>query len=992
MDSSLAAAVTPLIRNGSRGQEVLLVLTLPAGLSPECQVRLRGLADSSASATDVAGSWAVHTLEGADNRRLIPVPLREKPYEVRIELCGPGVQAHTTVHVTPPPRYQLLLVHSSHQDAGWGDLPSGMRSTYRRWLDCVIEACRATEDRPETERFRWFVETAWLMEDWLAGATPAEVQEMRRRCQAGQVELPGLYCSVIPELLDPDMLADLVGRAEHVAAQMGVRPQSAMMNDVPSLHPMLIQALSAAGVNALTWGPNTHHSQRIDLPEPLMPHYFACRTAEGRTVKVWRHLDDGVCGAYTAGMPFIAATAQHDGMAGLALALHDRLARWQNRGHTTLLVPAMSDLSFPEPGLCDVVRSWNQAFLWPQARLVSHFEAHQILSRQHAGRVPESSGLLPGAWADMSITMPDLTATHEQAKRDLHLAGVAAAFRTQLGGGPQHAPAIDQARCDTLMHAEHTFGLSHSPDRYPAPGRNHFDESAEFARSARRAARDASLRDLDFLSRRMPLPAGPNVVVWNPLPWTRSEPVEVRLCLKHLRHKQSFAVRDLATGRLLPVHVPDGLVDQPNYHHISEKHFVSAMFLAPEVPGFGWRAFALEAVDELPQAGGSWQPSSGNDGLKGVLVAGQQELAADLVSGSAARWTVAGRCLSSMSDDGLLLGLAQWTTQAPAKVRLKPWLENERYFRTIGRRDMEACEVEPLTAGPLGAGWRTRAGLGDGGAVTQEWFAYAHEPRLDLVCTIRPPRPEPVVALSIAFPFNMAAPQVRCDLSGTPADPYRDLPAGAWRDMLAATWIQQWDDDTGVVWTSLDAPMASINGWNRHCWLDRIAQGPAQIHAHVMGAGYWRCNAPLTLREEVACRFSLLGWTGSWSQERGANWAMERRHPLAARVVENSAGGPLKTPSGSCMRMQDSSGREAGAQLVRTAAVRPLPDGSLAVRLLGGTSGGQVRLSAVQSTIESCVRTTPGGMNPLPIQAAGGEVCCDIRPGELVDLRMKLRG
>jgi len=57
--------------------------------------------------------------------------------------------------------WEVHLVHGSHHDLGYTDLPSNVLRAHDGHMDKVLEFCEQTADWPEDSQFRYAVEQAW---------------------------------------------------------------------------------------------------------------------------------------------------------------------------------------------------------------------------------------------------------------------------------------------------------------------------------------------------------------------------------------------------------------------------------------------------------------------------------------------------------------------------------------------------------------------------------------------------------------------------------------------------------------------------------------------------------------------------------------------------------------------------------------------------------------------------------------------------------------
>ena len=71
-----------------------------------------------------------------------------------------------------PPVQRIYLIHFSHTDVGFTDMPGVCRELQSRYLDIALDGALATESKPEGERFHWTCESLLTVDDWWKAASP----------------------------------------------------------------------------------------------------------------------------------------------------------------------------------------------------------------------------------------------------------------------------------------------------------------------------------------------------------------------------------------------------------------------------------------------------------------------------------------------------------------------------------------------------------------------------------------------------------------------------------------------------------------------------------------------------------------------------------------------------------------------------------------------------------------------------------------------------
>jgi len=96
---------------------------------------------------------------------------------------------------TASPVTQIDIVHHTHTDIGYTDLPSVVRDKQIRYLNSAIGLCRLQPS------FRWTVESLVGLQDWWQASDAAHRKEFLGLVRSGRMDVMGLPFNQTP-LLD----------------------------------------------------------------------------------------------------------------------------------------------------------------------------------------------------------------------------------------------------------------------------------------------------------------------------------------------------------------------------------------------------------------------------------------------------------------------------------------------------------------------------------------------------------------------------------------------------------------------------------------------------------------------------------------------------------------------------------------------------------------------------------------------------------------------
>jgi alpha-mannosidase len=373
---------------------------------------------------------------------------------------------------------EIHLLHHSHTDLGYTDLPSTCLDLHVGYIRQALDAAEASAGLPEAARFRWTCEVLAPVAELLR-RHPAERARLLRLIAAGQVEVAGMPWN-FSALLGADEWQAVLAQSAPLWRELGV--SSIMQTDVNGLSWGVILGLARAGIRRLVMGINVYAGGR-----PLPPHSaFQWEGPDGSRIEVW--LSSGYGEAFgwfherewRRGPvprshdpwynPPVVGDCWDASPAGLAAA-HALLTRRLAQGdlaaypHRVLAGQVTNqwrmDNDPPNPAMAPFVAAWNAAGLAP--RLVLSTPARCSAALAASGAVlPVVRGDWTDWWADALPAMGPEVAIAERAKaRTARLPALA----TALGAAVPDCTGLWER---AWSWSEHTFG---SYESVPCPWR-----------------------------------------------------------------------------------------------------------------------------------------------------------------------------------------------------------------------------------------------------------------------------------------------------------------------------------------------------------------------------------------------------------------------------------------------------------------------------------------------------------------------------------------
>lgn len=370
-----------------------------------------------------------------------------------------------------PSRIQRIdLIHHTHTDVGYTDMPSVCRDMQKRFIDCALDLCLADK------RYRWTVESMLGMNDWWRATAEPRRNEFLRMVTEGQMDVMALPFNQTP--FQNAMQWDVAVRWIPEKLWKAVRPKAAMQNDVNGLPRAGAMRLLDRGVSRVLMGINADSGG----PPFRRPSAFWWKLPDGRKLFVWLGYHYGNAFSFFEPKRWIreqpkwAATefrapdaADVHGMDEQSLqAAHKHLltqiAKLEAEGfdYPTLILSYTNQWRYdndpPYAGLAAFVDAWNKLGLKPEVQLKTATAAVESMEQEIGGRAPVHEGEWTDWWANGDASGPREVAASRAAKRFL----MAAASPVWGPMTERTKKAMNPMLRDLCLFDEHTWGANES--------------------------------------------------------------------------------------------------------------------------------------------------------------------------------------------------------------------------------------------------------------------------------------------------------------------------------------------------------------------------------------------------------------------------------------------------------------------------------------------------------------------------------------------------
>ena len=908
----------------------------------------------------------------------VPDPEQGGPLQLRLRHAS-GWSDEQTITVKPQRHWECHLVHGSHHDMGYSDIPSNVLREHASSLDRVIELCEETVGWEEDSRFHFVVEQAWSALYHLENRPPRTAQRMLRLMREGRVEVTALFANETSELCAHEEQARLLYPAFRLARLHGVAIRTAELNDIPGASWGLVSVLAGAGVRYFApgiqdyfgWGGRRvrpHWDEEQVLPRDALGAFW-WEGADRSRVLFWYG------GASIESLHLWTLEQAARDLPPLLGALAAR--EYPCPCVRLKLLSGRRDNSPPDIRFSEIARDWNRRWAYPRLILSTNARFFSRFESMAGNTLRTLRGELTGTDYPIGATsrareLGVNRRTHDVLSQAEKLAAWAA-----VEGHPYPAEALAEAYEAELVGDEHTGGMAHPAG--PAQEACWSWKSERVWRGAA-LAHDVLVKSANVLADRLHIEArGYHVAVWNTLGHRRTDIVRLRAhppepasgpmhwqepaagtgeprMLVHGRAagrglvnlpaellENPFALVDVATGAPVPCQVvtladyaaarPDAAEMWSLGHtdHVSagakshgRAHLLELVFVATDVPPMGLRVYRI-----VPAAAWPAYPS--------VLHVGDHTLAGPFYR------------VEVNPETGALRSVVDAKTGREWVDREAPFGLNQLLARPAGSataRGAACSSIERGDIGPVLASLVVRGAAAGCPEIVQEITLYAGLGRIDLATRVLRDA-TPLLEHYVAFPLAIRSPSFRCETSGAVIRPVRDQLPGTNTDSYAVQhWVDVSDRAGGLAWASIDAPVVELAGlapssvsqahhavappgFGRPWLRDDAELRRGHLYSFVMDNNF-RTNFQASQVGDMLFRYSLATHGPGWNDIDSAKFGWEAATPLETTCIQGPQAGVLE-PGASFCRIDG-----AAALLL---AVKAAEDGDGLVIRLAETAG-----------------------------------------------------
>lgn len=808
------------------------------------------------------GTGQTEHLSFGSNEIGLALPRLTGGEEITVELEYPSGEVQELTSTVEPVRPWLIhLVQHTHTDIGYTRPQTEILPEHLRYIDYALDYCDATDDYPADARFRWTCEASWAVREYLRSRPPEQLERLRRRVLEGRIELTAMFFNM-SEVMDESTYSDFLQpvRDFHEA---GLPVTTAFQNDINGAAWCLADWFAPLGVRYLVMGQHTHRAlEPFDLATS-----FWWESPAGNRVLAFRadhYMTGNSWGVHTGSVETVERS------------LFGYLRTMEGKGYPFDRVSVqysgyLTDNSPPSTAGNELIRAWNEKYVWPRLRSATAGEFPRWVEEHHGESLPVERAAWPDWWTDGFGSAPRESAAARLTQSEMTATEGLLAMDVALG---DELPAsfLDDARRireSLIFYGEHTFGAAESI-RDPLCT-NSLVQWAEKAAYAWDAVKESALLREKALGRFQAYVASsdvPVLVVANTLGFPRTAVAEV-----YVDHQ------------VLPAGATFRIVDDEGVEVIAQRRRSREdgsywSFLVPDVPAMGYRTFRIEVEPDVTRPGAPADP--GTTRLESLWYR------VDVDQGTAA--------LASLYDVELGRELLDLEAEWPAGAVVYETLDNREQLEalTLTRYSRVApteVRVVERRHGPLWDSLTLAADLpcgSEAGALRLELRLFREIKRLELHYSIRKRRSFDPEGLYVAFPFAQEGGHLVYETLGGIANPAADLIEGSasdWQavqDFTAARYA-----DGQVLLCSPEIPLVHHGAINLGEFRRVHEVKAPHVFSWVMN-NYWTTNFKASVEGEISWSYAITS-TADPSNAAAARFGQSCRVPLLARVLPAGA-------------------------------------------------------------------------------------------------------
>lgn len=315
---------------------------------------------------------------------------------------GNVLNTQMQVPIRPVIHREIDLVHHAHTDIGYSHIQEDVLKIHVQNIYDALGLIEKTKNYPPESRFKWNIESAWAVENFLHTANADSKAHFFEALRRGQIALAGMYANDLTGLMIPEEMHWLVEYATRLGKQEKFPVNTIMMTDIPGMSWGMVEVMAKNGIRYFSNGPN-YVEGLPDKGDRIGHTLFA----QGNNAYWWKSPSGKdsmmiwTCGrGYSSWHGFAPGAVHERGAEKIADYMNelDSLKYPYDIVHWRYNIVA--DNGPTDSTIADFVKEWNEKYVSPQLVLANVNDMFQRFEKKYGKKIPVLSGDFTPYWED----------------------------------------------------------------------------------------------------------------------------------------------------------------------------------------------------------------------------------------------------------------------------------------------------------------------------------------------------------------------------------------------------------------------------------------------------------------------------------------------------------------------------------------------------------------------------------------------------------------
>jgi alpha-mannosidase len=750
-------------------------------------------------------------------------------------------------------QWTVYIYPHSHLDIGYTNTQAIVEELHVRNIDVAIDIANKTKDYPAGAKFIWNPEATWIVQSYLKKASPKQKESFIAAVRKGWIQIDGAHSNLNTSTCSDEELLRVFKNKADIEAITGVPISTMVQMDNPGATWGLVQAAAKNGIKGFFSFPNY-----FDLRHGWENKPFYWLGQDGKSKIFYLQATSYGYGFKAKGSIYglgkiQALTDRYDRLSTndplknfIDPFIFEETARLERRGFPYdifAMTWSMADNCLIDADLPEAVKLWNEKYAYPKLIIAGTKEIMAAYEQKYASIIPVHKGDMTEFWTQGLGSDAKSVA---EGRRGKEMLVQAETLWAMLQKNPAPIHQFNTAWENTLLSAEHTWGFQ-DPSA-PLAKQVEATKASYFSESEKQGQQ---LVDLALQSIKQE--DGNGIAVINTLSWPRDGIV-------------SLSAAQSAKG--------DRIVDEQEQEMLTQRLTTGELaFEAKNIPALGSKFYRI-----LPGKRKSETKMVNGNVISNQLVT----VTLNNKTGNIQRFTDL-RSNTQLVDDQSAFGMNSYNYLAGVR--------NGSTSSPLGNiSNATQVSIKIKENGPLIASLEVRSAAESCKWLTREVKLTKNKPFIELINTIDKLSSRKKEGIHYGFAFNVPNGEMKIDIPLGVMVPESDQINYSNKNWFAfQRWIDISNNDYGVTWTALEAPIFEIGEITGTIldgarlpgeWLRKVPKSQTILSWPINN--HWNTNFPLEQGGIITNHYLILPHQGGYDPVIANRFGVEQHRPLIA--------------------------------------------------------------------------------------------------------------